>query len=94
MSHLIVEVDQVRACGLQPRPLANQAGRQPVFLSIQIKNEAVTPAGQISEIVGDVDDPEHRTLGREAAKNRQAALQRLRAARLAEVGVGPSGVLR
>ena len=47
-----------------------------------------------AERFGDVGDTEHGAFGREAAEDREAALQRLRVARLAQAWYGPGGILR
>ena len=54
---------------------------------------AVRGGAAHAEVVGDVCDTEHRALGREAAEDRQAALERLRVARLAQAGDRPGGLL-
>ena len=46
-----------------------------------------------AELVGDVGDPEHGALGREAAEDRKATLQRLRVARLTQARDRPGGLL-
>ena len=45
------------------------------------------------EIVGDVGDPEHGTLGREAAKDRKSSLERLGVTWLAKAGYRPLALL-
>ena len=67
----------------QPQPVLARGALLEIAERDERDHVAVRGRAAHPELVRDVGDPEHGTLGREAAQDRKPALQRLAVARLA-----------